>query len=69
MIRVNEQKFNEALHDLLRMVNMLNNLEGNLTDTDLQALKLIESRLKEIRQDFVESINLKNGGGRKWVKF
>ena len=65
MIRINEQKFNEALHDLLRMVNMLNNLEGNLTDTDLQALKLIESRLKEIRQDFVESINLKNGGGRK----
>lgn len=63
MLRVKEEEFNFIIHDLLSIASILRNIEnGSLTEGHKQILHGCETRLAEIRNQMLESIENDNGG-------
>ena len=65
MLRINEEEFSQIIHDLLNIVRLLKGVEnGNLTEGQRQIIQGIETRLSELRQQLVESVeNEENDNG------
>lgn len=68
MLKINETELNEILHEIIRIASILKTIEnGSLTVGQRQLIHGCETRLIEIRQELVESIeqnNNKKGGAK-----
>ena len=62
MLKVKEKEFNLIIHDLLNIASILKGMEnGSLTQGQKEIIHGCETRLHEIRQSILESIEDNNG--------
>ncbi len=61
MLKINEIELNEILHEILRIVSILKAIEnGHLSEGQRQIIHGCETRLNEVRQEILQSIEHTN---------